>query len=128
MLEILEKITEARGTLDDLRVLEELAEWTGKGSICGLGKTAPNPVLSTLKYFRDEYEAHIEGKCPTGKCKALITYQITDDCIGCTLCSQSCPADAIPFRPHEKHEINTDLCIKCNSCKEVCPEDAVIIF
>ena len=126
MLEILEKITAGKGQLKDLEELESLASWTNKGSLCGLGKTAPNPVLSTLRFFREEYEAHINGVCPTGKCKDLIRYQITDDCIGCTRCAQDCPVDAIAFRPHEKHEIDNELCIKCDSCRQVCPEEAVI--
>jgi ferredoxin len=84
-------------------------------------------VLSTIKYFREEYEAHIRGECPTGKCKELIRYEITDDCIGCTLCAQECPVDAIGFRPHEKHEIDNELCIKCDGCRQVCPEDSVIV-
>jgi len=128
MLEILEKITIGKGTEKDIETLEQLAEWTGKGSLCGLCKTAPNPILSTLKYFRDEYEAHIRGECPAGKCKELIRYEITDDCIGCTLCAQDCPVDAIAFKPHEKHVVNHELCIKCDGCKQVCPEDAVIII
>ncbi len=128
MLEILEKITTGKGSEKDIEVLEELAGWTGKGSLCGLCKTAPNPILSTLKYFRDEYEAHIRGECPAGKCKELIRYEITDDCIGCTLCAQDCPVDAIAFKPHEKHVVNHELCIKCDGCKQVCPEDAVIII
>ncbi|MBN2699261.1 MAG: NAD(P)H-dependent oxidoreductase subunit E [Bacteroidales bacterium] len=126
MLEILEKITEGNGQESDLETLEVLAEWTRKGSLCGLGKTAPNPVLSTLKYFREEYMAHINGTCPTGKCKDLIKYYITEDCIGCTLCAQSCPADAIAFKPLERHVIDTERCIKCDSCRQVCPENAVI--
>ncbi|MCK5135924.1 MAG: NAD(P)H-dependent oxidoreductase subunit E [Bacteroidales bacterium] len=126
MLEILEKITSGRGTEKDIENLEHLAHWTKKGSLCGLCSTAPNPILSTLKYFRDEYEAHIRGECPVGKCKELIRYEITDDCIGCTLCAQDCPVDAIAFRPHEKHEVNNELCIKCDGCRQVCPEDAVI--
>lgn len=127
MLDILEKLTEGKAKREDLDELEKLAGWTKKGSLCGLGKTAPNPVFSTLRYFRDEYEAHLNGICPTGKCTALITYSVNDQCIGCTLCSQECPVDAIPFAPHEKHVIDTDLCIKCDACRAVCPEDAIDI-
>lgn len=126
MLQILVKITEGKGVMQDLEDLEKLAEWTTKGSLCGLGKTAPNPIRTTLHFFRDEYVAHINGTCPTGKCKEMIRYEITDDCIGCTLCAQECPADAIPFTPHEKHVIDTERCIKCDGCRQVCPEDAVI--
>ncbi len=125
MLDILENITKGRGKQGDIEELEKLAEWTKKGSLCGLGRTAPNPVLSTLKYFRDEYEAHISGVCPTGKCADLITYSVNDDCIGCTKCVQKCPVDAIPFTPHEKHSINTELCIKCDACRAACPVDAI---
>jgi NADH-quinone oxidoreductase subunit F len=125
MLDILDNITTGKGKPGDLAELEKLAEWTTKGSLCGLGKTAPNPVLSTLKYFREEYEAHINGVCPTGKCTELITYSVNDNCIGCTKCVQKCPVDAIPFTPHEKHSINTELCIKCDSCRAVCPVDAI---
>lgn len=126
MLDILNKICDGNGTENDLTELEELADWTKKGSLCGLGKTAPNPVLSTLNFFRDEYESHIKGHCPTGKCKSLISYHITDDCIGCTKCSQVCPVDAIAFLPHEKHEIDLNECIKCDSCRSICPENAVV--
>jgi NADH-quinone oxidoreductase subunit F len=126
MMDILVKITQGKGTEKDLDDLEELADWTKKGSLCGLCGTAPNPILSTLKYFREEYEAHLRGECPAGKCTELIRYEITDDCIGCTLCAQDCPVDAIAFKPHEKHVVNHDLCIKCDGCKQVCPEDAVI--
>ncbi|MFW6277033.1 MAG: NAD(P)H-dependent oxidoreductase subunit E [Prolixibacteraceae bacterium] len=125
MLDILNNIVTGKGKKGDLEELEKLAEWTNKGSLCGLGKTAPNPVLSTLKYFRDEYEAHIDGVCPTGKCQDLITYSVNDECIGCTKCAQKCPVDAIPFTPHEKHTIDTELCIKCDSCRAVCPVDAI---
>jgi len=112
----------------DLAKLEELAHTVIMGSLCGLGKTAPNPVLSTLRYFRDEYEAHIQGRCPAGKCKALITYRVTDDCIGCTLCAQYCKADAIAFTPYLKHEIDVDKCIRCDTCRLKCPEDAIEVL
>ena len=125
MLDILERITMGKGKPEDIEELEKLAEWTGKGSLCGLGKTAPNPVLSTLKYFRDEYMAHINGHCPTGKCTALITYSIKDNCIGCTKCVAECPVDAIPFTPHKIHSIDTTLCIKCDACRQICPEQAI---
>ena len=125
MLDILEGIVSGRGKKGDIEELEHLAEWTKKGSLCGLGKTAPNPVLSTLKHFRDEYEAHINGTCPTGKCAELITYSVNDECIGCTKCVQKCPVDAIPFTPHEKHSIDTELCIKCDACRAACPVDAI---
>jgi NADH-quinone oxidoreductase subunit F len=128
MLDILNQISEGKGKIGDIEELENLGKMVSKGSICGLGKTAPNPVLSTLKYFRDEYEAHIKGNCPAGKCTSLISYVIQDKCIGCTLCAQKCPADAIPFTPYQKHEINQDLCIKCDACKQVCPEDAIEII
>lgn len=125
MLDILENITSGKGKPGDIEELEHLAEWTRKGSLCGLGRTAPNPVLSTLKYFREEYEAHINGTCPTGKCMELITYSVNDECIGCTKCAQKCPVDAIPFTPHEKHSIDTELCIKCDACRAACPVDAI---
>ena len=125
MLDILDGIVSGKGKKGDIEELEHLAEWTKKGSLCGLGKTAPNPVLSTLKHFRDEYEAHISGTCPTGKCAELITYSVNDECIGCTKCVQKCPVDAIPFTPHEKHSIDTELCIKCDACRAACPVDAI---
>ena len=125
MLDILDGIVSGNGKKGDIEELEHLAEWTKKGSLCGLGKTAPNPVLSTLKHFRDEYEAHINGTCPTGKCTELITYSVNDECIGCTKCVQKCPVDAIPFTPHEKHTIDTELCIKCDACRAACPVDAI---
>jgi NADH-quinone oxidoreductase subunit F len=125
MLNILENLCEGKGSLQDLDRLEEIARQTKQGSLCGLGRTAPNPVLTTLKYFRPEYEAHLRGVCPAKKCKALITYSITDKCIGCTLCAQKCPAQAIPILPYTQHQINQDSCIKCGTCRQVCPTEAV---
>ena len=125
MLEILEKLCAGQGRKTDIEELENLSEMVQKTSLCGLGKTAPNPVLSTIKYFRDEYEAHVEKRCPAGKCQALITYSITDDCIGCSLCAQHCPAEAIAMTPYQKHEIDSEKCIRCGTCKNVCPSDAV---
>ncbi len=125
MLDILERLCAGQGGKADIQELEDLARMVQTTSLCGLGKTAPNPVLSTIKYFRDEYEAHVEKHCPAGKCKALITYSITDECIGCTLCAQHCPADAIAMKPYQKHEIDAEKCIRCGTCKSVCPADAV---
>lgn len=125
MLDIMTKIKTGKGTEKDIDELEYLAGWTKKGSLCGLGKSAPNPILSTLRYFREEYLAHLNGKCPAGKCSDLIKYQVNDLCIGCTKCAQKCPTDAILFKPHQKHEVIQDLCIKCNACREVCPVNAV---
>jgi NADH-quinone oxidoreductase subunit F len=125
MLDILDRLCEGHGQPADLDELEHLAKIIKQGSLCGLGKTAPNPVLSTMKYFRDEYEAHVQGRCPARRCKALIRYSITDDCIGCTICAQHCPAEAIEMKPYEKHEIDADKCIRCGTCKSVCPSKAV---
>lgn len=125
MLDIMNDICEGRGKKGDIEKLEQLSHQVKAGSLCGLGKTAPNPILSTIKYFRKEYEAHLEGKCPAGKCKDLITYQINDKCTGCTLCAQKCPVDAIESKSYKKHSIKNDLCISCDACREVCPVDAV---
>jgi len=125
MLEILQRLCSGQGKADDLDKLHQLAVMVQNTSICGLGKTAPNPVLSTLKYFRREYEAHLNGVCPAGKCRGLITYSINDKCIGCTICAQRCPADAIAMKPYEKHQIDQAKCIRCGTCKSVCPADAV---
>ena len=127
MLEILEKIKTGKGKLSDLDLLEQLAINTQKGSMCALGGTAPNPVLSTLKYFRHEYEAHINGECPSGKCEKLIRYEINDNCTGCTKCAQRCPVDAIEAKPYELHKVDNELCIKCDICRQICPVDAVEI-
>jgi formate hydrogenlyase subunit 6/NADH:ubiquinone oxidoreductase subunit I len=125
MLDVLERLCEGQGRKGDIEELEHLAQMVQKTSLCGLGSTAPNPVLSTIKYFRDEYQAHLEKRCPAGKCKALIIYSVTDDCIGCSLCAQHCPADAIEMRPYQKHEIDADKCIRCGTCMGVCPSDAI---
>ena len=127
MLDILDRLCTGKGEAADLPELEHLALMIKKGSLCGLGKTAPNPVLTTMRYFRDEYEAHVAGRCPAGKCKALVKYSITDDCIGCTICAQHCPADAIAMKPYEKHEIDLEKCTRCGTCKTVCPSRAVRI-
>ena len=129
MLEILERISEGKGKMEDLDELEELAYKIKKTSLCGLGQTAPNPVLTTLKYFRDEYEEHILNKrCPAKKCKALIQYRvIPDKCTGCTLCSRACPTGAVKGKAREVHYINPDECIKCGLCFEACRYDAIEI-
>jgi NADH:ubiquinone oxidoreductase subunit F (NADH-binding)/NADH:ubiquinone oxidoreductase subunit E len=127
MLEILEKIRNGQGKPEDLNKLEKLAVSTSKGSLCGLGKTAPNPVLTTLHNFREEYEAHLNGRCPAGKCLPLIHYEVNDDCIGCTKCAQRCPSEAIAFKPYEKHMIDLEKCIKCDICRQICPVDAITI-
>ncbi|WP_099206147.1 NADH-quinone oxidoreductase subunit NuoF [Scatolibacter rhodanostii] len=128
MLEILEKITEGKATMRDLDRLEELCYYIKENSLCGLGQTAPNPVLSTLKYFRDEYEAHVkEKRCPAGQCKSLTTYYImVDKCIGCTLCARNCPVDAIAGSVKKPHEIDKDKCIKCGVCMDKCKFSAVV--
>jgi NADH:ubiquinone oxidoreductase subunit F (NADH-binding)/NADH:ubiquinone oxidoreductase subunit E/NAD-dependent dihydropyrimidine dehydrogenase PreA subunit len=127
MLDILEKIRSGKGSSEDISHLEKLAISVKSGSLCGLGKSAPNPVLSTLQYFREEYEAHIHGHCPAGKCTPLIRYRITDECIGCTKCAQRCPSNAITFQPYQVHTIDPEKCIKCDICRQICPVNAVII-
>ncbi|MFW6158829.1 MAG: NAD(P)H-dependent oxidoreductase subunit E, partial [Planctomycetota bacterium] len=127
MLDILERLCTGGARDDDLDRLEELCHMVARGSLCGLGATAPNPVLTTLEYFRDEYEAHVDGRCPAGRCKPLITYKVTDECIGCTRCAQHCPADAIEPNPYEQQEIDPEKCIRCDACRKVCPVDAIVI-
>ncbi|KYH35736.1 NADP-reducing hydrogenase subunit HndC [Clostridium tepidiprofundi DSM 19306] len=127
LYEILDKITKGNGTKQDLKDLEELSQIIKDTALCGLGQTSPNPVLSNLRYFRDEFEAHINDKiCPAGVCKELVRYYITDKCIGCTRCAKICPVGCISGNIKEKHIIDQDRCIKCGSCFEVCPVNAII--
>jgi len=111
----------------DIEKLEELALEVKQASLCGLGQTAPNPVLTTLTHFRSEYDEHLKGRCPAGVCRKLIKYDITPDCIGCTLCAQECPVDAIPMTPFAIHTIDDALCTRCDACRRVCPQDAIRI-
>ncbi len=127
MLEILERITEGKGRDGDIELLEELADKIKDGSLCGLGQTAPNPVLTTLKYFRNEYEDHIYNHTCTAKsCKNLIHYEITDKCIGCTACARQCPVDAISGQVKNQHVIDQTKCIKCGKCFDTCKFNAII--
>lgn len=127
MLKILNDITRGKATMKDLDLLQELAADVKAGSLCGLGKTAPNPVLSTLKYFYDEYVAHIKDKkCPAGVCSALRTIVIDKElCRGCTKCSRNCPAGAISGEVKKPHEIDQSKCIKCGACLKSCPFKAI---
>jgi len=125
MLDILDRLTSGKGTMKDIDQLEELAISVKKAALCGLGKTAPNPVLSTLRHFRQEYEEHVQGICRTGSCKKMVSLIVTDDCIGCTKCARCCPADAIPFVPYEKHTIDTELCTLCGLCIDECDFNAI---
>jgi len=127
MLETLERITEGEGREGDIELLEELSQYISDGTLCALGGTAPNPVLTTLRYFRDEYEAHInEKRCPAGRCKALITYYIDPEtCTGCTLCAKKCPTGVISGEKKQAHVIDVSGCIKCDTCRQVCKFGAV---
>jgi NADH-quinone oxidoreductase subunit F len=128
MLALLDDIIEGKADENTLKLLLQTAKAVRLGSLCGLGKTAPNPVLSTMKYFRDEYEAHVFNKrCPAGECKALAVPEIiAEKCKGCTACAKKCPVDAIKGKIKEPHVIDVDKCIKCGACKQICRFDAVV--
>ena len=125
MLDIMDKICSGKANMSDLNLLEELALNIKKAALCGLGKTAPNPILTTLKYFRQEYEEHIQGWCKTGTCKDMVKLVVTNDCIGCTKCAKTCPVDAIPYTPYEIHTIDTEKCILCGLCIDECSFNAI---
>jgi NADH:ubiquinone oxidoreductase subunit F (NADH-binding)/(2Fe-2S) ferredoxin len=129
MLDVLNRICGGEGKPGDIERLETLGEYVTSGSLCGLGKGAPNPVLSTIEHFRDEYEAHIYDKtCPAKVCRALIEYKVNPEtCIGCTRCARNCPVDAIEGAPREIHEIDPEICIRCGICAQVCPVSAISV-
>jgi NAD-dependent dihydropyrimidine dehydrogenase PreA subunit len=127
MLETLDRITKGEGKIEDLDMLEDLSKEIIKNSLCGLGQSAPNPVLSTLKYFRDEYEAHIlEKRCPALQCTALIHYEIdAEKCIGCKLCKKNCPVQCIEGELKQPHKIDAEKCIRCGACYPKCKPGAI---
>ncbi|MBN2460940.1 MAG: 4Fe-4S binding protein, partial [Candidatus Cloacimonetes bacterium] len=126
--EMLDRITRGEGREGDVELMTEIAEVMKNASLCAFGKTAANPVLSTIKYFRDEYNTHIkDNKCNAGVCRELITYSVNDNCTGCTICAENCPVDAIRGIPKQKHSIDTKLCIKCGICSEVCKFAAITV-
>ncbi|MDA0321501.1 MAG: NAD(P)H-dependent oxidoreductase subunit E [Verrucomicrobia bacterium] len=127
MAEILNRICEGTGKSSDLDQLAQLSEMTAAGSLCGLGRTAANPVNTTLRYFRDEYEAHLEGRCPAGSCTSLVRYVVQENCTGCTICAQRCPVAAIPPDPYRRHVIDDELCTRCDACRVGCPEKAIVV-
>lgn len=128
LYEILDRITKGQGEMEDIQRLKDLSVFIKENSLCGLGQTAPNPVLSTLHFFEDEYIAHIKDKrCPAGVCKSLLQYSIiADKCKGCTLCSRVCPTGAITGELKNPHSINTAKCIKCGACMEKCRFGAIV--
>lgn len=128
MLAIIEKIRSGKGEMSDLDELESLGNYIKSASLCGLGKTAPNPALSALRHFREEFIEHINGKCAAGKCRALTSYHITDECIGCTKCFQVCASGAIKFEPLKKHSIDNEKCVRCGACRDACPVNAIEVL
>jgi NAD-dependent dihydropyrimidine dehydrogenase PreA subunit len=128
VLQILDRITTGLGRMEDLDLLAELGEWMRTSSLCALGTSAANPLLSTLRYFRDEYEAHIvEGRCPAGICRELVAYTIDRErCAGCTLCTRACPAGAIAGERKKPHRIDPEKCVACGECLRVCRFEAVV--
>ncbi len=128
MLDIITKLSLGKAELADIDELESLCHSVKNGSLCGLGKTAPNPVITGLRYFREEYEEHTRGICRANRCRDLIRYDIGDKCTGCTKCSQECPVKAIAFNPYEKHVIDQTICTKCDNCRIICPETAIEII
>ena len=127
MLRVLDGICDGKGTVEDIEILEDLSQVIIDSSLCQLGGSAPNPVLSTIRYFRQEYMAHvIDKRCPAGVCKELVTHAINEKCTGCYACLKSCPTDAITGAPKELHVINQDLCIQCGACYQICRYDAIL--
>jgi len=129
MLEILDRVCAGEGHPDDIAVLETLGTLMQKTTLCGLGQTAPNPVLSTIRYFREEYEAHIhERRCPAKVCKALISYRVIEEnCTGCTVCARRCPVGAVSGEKKAVHHIDLETCIKCGACFAACKFDAIAV-
>jgi len=127
MLEILDRLRAGQGKAGDTEELERLGHETKQACQCAVGKTVPDPILNGLRDFRDEYEAHVAGRCPARKCKALIRYVVGGACIGCTICAQRCPVAAIPAQPYRRHTIDDALCICCDLCKKLCPVSAITI-
>lgn len=125
MLDILDRLCTGKGSMEDIDKLEELAISIKQMALCGLGKTAPNPVLSTLKYFREEYEEHVKGICRTGTCKEMVKLEITEECVGCTKCAKACPSDAIPYKPYARHQIEVEKCVLCGLCIDECSYNAI---